>query len=69
MRNCKYLDNNLINNHVNAIIGKGNNGKDALVAIKKSSAIKTVTLIIPFETTKTSSEFIRTSKRKDSIIS
>ena len=62
---ANHLDNNNIYKHVNAIIGKGNNGKDALVAIKQSKNIKAASLIIPFEATKTSKEFITLKKEKE----
>ena len=35
-------------NTINAIIGKGNNGKDALVALLASKVIKNATLLFPF---------------------
>ena len=42
---ANWLDTHLKTPHVNAVIGKGNNGKDVLSALNQSKSIESATLL------------------------
>ena len=55
---ANWLDTHLKTPHVNAVIGKGNNGKDVLSALNQSKTIVSATLLFPLKNNR-SCEFLQ----------